>query len=182
MSFVCPWWLGPVLAGSWRRWLQDPAALLAPFVREGMTVLEPGPGMGFFSLELARLVGDWGRVVCVDLQPRMLSGLRRRAEAAGLGRRIEARLAEPGDMGLEDLSAQVDFILAFAVVHELPDAGVFFKEMRAALKPGGRLLLAEPRIEVGLGRFEETIRIAAGTGFVRREGPKVWGGRAAVLL
>jgi len=56
---VCPWWLGYFLASPVRRWLmrEDPAQILAPYVREGMTVLEPGPGMGFFTLELAMRVG-----------------------------------------------------------------------------------------------------------------------------
>src|ERR1022692_3696772 len=56
-----------------------PAKILAPYVCEGMTVLEPGPGMGFFTLELARRVGASGRVVAVDIQPRMLDRLKRPA-------------------------------------------------------------------------------------------------------
>ena len=47
---VCPWWLGYLLASPMRRWLEDPVDILAPYVHEGMTVLEPGPGMGFFTL------------------------------------------------------------------------------------------------------------------------------------
>jgi len=91
-----------------------------------MTVVEPGPGMGFFTLELARLVGPSGRVIAVDVQPKMLAELRRRAAKAGVLDRIEARQG-PGDrMGLNDLNGQADFALAFAVVHELPSAGKFF--------------------------------------------------------
>jgi hypothetical protein len=55
---VCPWWLGYLLASPMRRWLENPTKLLAPYVQQGMTVLEPGPGMGFFTLEPARLVGQ----------------------------------------------------------------------------------------------------------------------------
>ena len=57
---VCPWWVGYILASPIRKLTHDPAGILAPFVRAGMTVLEPGPGMGFFTLELARLVGPTG--------------------------------------------------------------------------------------------------------------------------
>ena len=82
---VCPWWLGSLLASPVRRWMQgDPVEILKPFVREGMTVLEPGPGMGFFTIPLARLVGASGRVVAVDLQPKMIAGLKRRAAKAYL--------------------------------------------------------------------------------------------------
>jgi ubiquinone/menaquinone biosynthesis C-methylase UbiE len=119
---VCPWWLGYLLASPLRRLLQDPARILAPHVREGMIVLEPGPGMGFFTLELARRVGPRGRVVAVELQPRMLAGLGRRAARAGLLSRIELRQARPEAMGIEDLAGRVDLVLAFAVVHEFPDA------------------------------------------------------------
>ncbi len=56
---VCPWWLGYFLASPIRRLWQNPAQILRPYVREGMTVLEPGPGMVFFTLELARLVGPF---------------------------------------------------------------------------------------------------------------------------
>ena len=76
---VCPWRIGYLLASPLRRLLHDPAKILAPYVREGMTVLEPGPGMGFFTLELARRVGASGRVVAVDIQPRMLDRLKRPA-------------------------------------------------------------------------------------------------------
>jgi len=72
---VCPWWIGYLLASPLRRLQCDPAALLAPYVREGVAVLEPGPGMGFFTLELARRVGPTGRVIAVDIQPRMIDGL-----------------------------------------------------------------------------------------------------------
>jgi len=90
---VCPWWLGYLLASPLRRILIPPAKVLAGHVRPGMTVLEPGPGMGFFTLELARLVGGSGRVIAVDIQPRMLDGLRRRAAKAGVLDRVYARLA-----------------------------------------------------------------------------------------
>jgi SAM-dependent methyltransferase len=141
---ICPWWLGYLLASPVRRLMYDPAKVLAPYVREGMTVLEPGPGMGFFTLELARRVGPSGRVVAVDVQSRMVEGLKRRAARAGLLERVDARLAARDSMGVTDLAGTVDFALAFALVHELPAADPFFIEVAEALKPGACLLLAEP--------------------------------------
>jgi SAM-dependent methyltransferase len=81
---ICPWWAGYILASPMRKLAQNPARLLEPFVHTGTTVLEPGPGMGFFTLELARLVGPEGRVIAVDVQPHMIASLRRRAERARL--------------------------------------------------------------------------------------------------
>jgi SAM-dependent methyltransferase len=150
-------------------------------VRDGMTVLEPGPGMGFFTLEIARRVGPRGRVVAVDIQPRMLSTLRRRAARAGVADRIEARAARPETLGIADLAGKVDLVLAFALVHELPDAGRFFSEIRASLAPGGTVLVAEPRGHVKPAEFEESLVAAARAGLQRKPGPNVWRSLTAVL-
>src|SRR5512141_1199013 len=100
---VCPWWIGYFLASPLRRLVHSPATILRPFVSEGMTVVAPRPAMGFFTMELARLVGRRGRVVAIDVQPKMLLELQRRARKAGLLDRIDTRQG-PGDvMGLDDL-------------------------------------------------------------------------------
>lgn len=178
---VCPWWMGYLLANPLRRLQHDPAGLLAPYVGEGMIVLEPGPGMGFFTLELARRVGAAGRVVAVDIQPRMLAALRRRAGKAGLSGRIETRQAIPDSLGIDDLAGSVDFVLAFAVVHEMPDAGAFFAEVARALKPGGALLVAEPAGHVGAAAFEAELRAAAASGFSVADRPAIRRSTAALL-
>ncbi len=162
---VCPWWLGYVLASPVRRLFQSPAKLLAPHVCAEMTVLEPGPGMGFFTLELARLVGPAGRVIAVDVQPRMLDGLRRRAAKAGVVDRLDARLAPANSLGLDDLAGCVDFTLAAAVVHELPDAAQFFREVAHVSKPGARLLFVEPAGHVTASHFEAEVQAACEAGF-----------------
>jgi len=179
---VCPWWLGALLASPIRKLVQDPARILAPHVREGMTVLEPGPGMGFFTLELARRVGKGGRVVAVDLQPRMLAGLRRRAGRAGLASRIETRQGTEASLGVEDLSGKVDLVVAFAMVHEMPDPARFFAEARRALAPGGKVFLAEPAGHVSRAEFEALLQVAAGAGFRSEPGPAVWRSLTAVLV
>ena len=112
---VCPWWFGYLLLGPIRRLRHDPSTILAPYVREGMTVLEPGPEMGFFTLELARRVGPTGRVIAVDVQPKMIERLKRRAANGNLAERIDARVTRADSMGLDILDS-IDFILAFAAV------------------------------------------------------------------
>ncbi|MEW6719257.1 MAG: methyltransferase domain-containing protein [Thermodesulfobacteriota bacterium] len=178
---LCPWWLGYYLACPARRLVQDPASILRSFVTEGMVVFEPGPGMGFFTLELARRVGPEGKVVAVDVQPGMLEGLHSRAEKAGLLGRIDARLGRGDGMGIEDLKGRVDFVLAFAVVHELPDAARFFAEAYDAMKPGGRLLLAEPAFHVSKREFAATLETAQEQGLPTDSLPAIRWSRAAVL-
>ena len=178
---VCPWWVGYLLASPVRRLLHDPAGILAPHVREGMTVLEPGPGMGFFTLELARRVGPKGRVVAIDVQPRMLAGLRRRAARAGLASRIETRQARSDSLGVGDLAGKVDLVVAFAVVHELPDADRFFAEVRPTLAPGATVLVAEPAGHVRARDFEESMAAAARAGLLHRPGPAIRRSLTALL-
>lgn len=178
---VCPWWLGYWLLCPVRGWLQKPGEILAPYVRRGMTVLEPGPGMGFFTLELAERVGPSGRVVCVDVQQQMLERLRRRASKSGVLERLELRLAPTESMGIADLEGLVDFVLAFAVVHEFPDARKFFEETATVLKTNATMLLAEPRGHVNTQRFESELQTAQLCGFTVEARPMIRRSHAAVL-
>ena len=177
---VCPWWLGYTLIIPLRRLQYDPARLLAPYVGAGMTVLEPGPGMGFFTLELARLVGPTGRVVAVDVQPKMLARLKRRAAKAGLLSRLDVRVAKPDSLGVDDIT-EADFALAFAMVHEMPAPGAFFTELAHALKPGASVLFAEPKGHVKPGEFEEELQAAARAGFAIADRPSIKTVYAALL-
>lgn len=179
---VCPWWVGYILASPLRRWISEsPEFLLAPYLRPGMTVLEPGPGMGFFTLPMARLVGPAGRVIAVDIQPKMLASLNRRARKAGLQGRIETRPAQPDSMRLKDLRGAVDFALAFAMVHEVPSPAGFFAETAAALRPGGLLLFAEPAGHVSPEAFEDELKAAQLAGFAEISRPLVRRSHAALL-
>jgi SAM-dependent methyltransferase len=146
-----------------------------------MLVLEPGCGMGFFTLDLARLVGPTGRVVAVDLQERMLAGLRRRARRAGLLDRIEARLAQPDRLGISDLAGQIDVAFALHVVHEVPDAASFFREIAATLKPDGRVVFVEPRGHVSEEAFAASLAAAETAGLLVVERPRIRHDPAALL-
>lgn len=178
---VCPVWVGRLLASPLRRLFEDPRALLAPHVRPGMTVLDLGCAMGFFSLPLARMVGPTGRVVCVDLQERMLEGLRRRARRAGLDGIIETRACRDTSLGLDDLAGAGDVALAFHVVHETPDSRRFLAEARDALRPGGRLILAEPKGHVDEHDRAATFELARLVGFRRVQELTLRSSEAALL-
>ena len=65
---ICPTWVGYLLLSPLRKLLENPDKILRCFIREGMTVLEPGCDMGYFTLPVARMVGPRGKVVAVDLQ------------------------------------------------------------------------------------------------------------------
>ena len=162
---VCPWWLGYLLISPLRKLLQNPEKIIAPLVHEGMTVVEIGPGMGFFTLELAKKVAASGRVIAIDIQPKMLEQLEQRAEKAGVRQRIEPRLASSDSLGMTDLAEVVDLVFAYAVVHELPDDRAFFREAFGVLKRNAVLFLAEPGRHVSEECFNAELQKARMEGF-----------------
>ena len=179
---VCPHWMGYLLICPLRRIAQNPERILTTFVTSGMTILEIGPGMGFFTLPLARMVGPGGKIICVDVQQKMLQSLRERAVKEGLADRILTRVCEPTTLGVGDLSRKIDFVLAYAVAHEVPDVGRLFAEVAATLKPGARCLVAEPRMHVSARAFERTIAAAVQQGLRLIARPKIARSRAALLV
>jgi len=127
------------------------------------------------------MVGAQGRVVAVEVQPRMLSVLGRRARKAGLSDRIDLRQAGAEGLGVEDLSGEVDFAAALHVVHEVPDQASFFTEVWKALKPGGKLLVVEPKGHVSQDQFEQSVAAAEKIGFEPQALSSKLRGRGALL-
>jgi SAM-dependent methyltransferase len=124
---------------------EDPdAALDAIRIVRGSTVADVGAGSGYMTVRLSRRVGPAGKVYATDLQPEMLTLLRRRL--------LRERIAnvEPVLGGVDDPrlpSASVDLILMVDVYHEFSEPQMMLRRMRAALTPGGRLVLLEYRKE-----------------------------------
>ena len=177
---VCPVWVGKILANPLREVFQNPYKLLSPYVKEGMRVLDLGCGMGFFSLPMAKMVGKSGRVICVDLQQGMIDELKKRASKAGLADSIEVRVCSKDSLKINDIVGDIDFALAFAVVHEVPDGKIFFEQVQKTLKSGAKVLLAEPRFQVSEKKFAEEVLTAAQSNFQVLGNVKVKG-RAALL-
>lgn len=177
-SRVCPVELAGSLDNRFRAFFQNPRRILLPYIREGMTVLDAGCGPGFFSVEMARLVGPSGVVYACDLQEGMLARLRGKVEGTALASRIVLHKCSPSRIGL---SAPVDFALAFYMLHELPDQGVFFSEVLSLLRPGGRLLVVEPPLHVSKASFSSSIGLALDAGFSSLSCPGVAFSRTALL-
>lgn len=178
---VCPWWLGYFHLGPIRRWLQNPEKILSPYVKPGMKLLDIGPGMGFFTLEMANFVGPEGQVIAIDLQPKMISALERRAKRAGLSERIDARICGAGSLGADDLAGSVDFAFGFYVVHEVPDVPGFMKQVHTLLIQAGKFLMVEPANHISHEDFELNIGTACGVGFSVADRPEIRKSRAVLF-
>ena len=137
-----------------------------------------GPGMGYFTIPLAKLVGDKGKVIAADLQVQMLEGIRRRAEKAGVESRIILHQSKPDEIGVNE---PVDFCLAFWMVHEVPDRARFIKEIANILKKGGLFLFVEPKVHVSKKSFNATLEIAKAAGLSVVEHPRIFFSYAALV-
>jgi len=175
---ICPWWLAYTFDNPLRSWLHNPRKILGPYLRAGMTAVDLGCGMGFFSRGMAKIVGDGGRVISVDLQQKMLDILLKRAHQDGVAHRILLHRAVQGDIGVTE---EADLVLAFWMAHEVEDELTFFKQVFAILKPSGTFLVAEPRIHVSRVRFEELLSLAREAGFLVSDFPRIGFSRAAAL-
>lgn len=175
---VCPWWLSFFVGNSLRRFVHNPDMILADLIQDGQTAIDIGCGPGFFSIAMARLVGEEGRVIAADVQTKMLDYVRQRAERAGLSSRIHLHKCREDELGIEE---GVDFALAFYVVHEIPDVKNFFKQIVGMLKPGATFLLTEPKLHVSDSHFEEIVQQACAAGLKPVSEPGVKGSRTMLF-
>ena len=175
---VCPWWVIHAFDNPVRRLFQKPETILQGLVRPGDVCLDVGCGYGYFTIPMARIVGSSGSVVAADLQPEMLAGVKRRAESSGV--LAQVRLHKAGSSGLQFENA-FDFVLAFWMVHEVPDQEALLKEIRVSLRPDGRFFMVEPRGHVSKESFARTVGLALQAGFTLAAEPRVSFSRAVLL-
>src|SRR5687768_7209935 len=113
-------------------------------VQRGSTVADLGAGSGYFTVRLARAVGNEGKVYAVDIQPGMLTLLQQAVTRQRLTNVIPV-LGAPDDPRLP--AESLDLVLMVDVYHELAAPQVTLGHLKRALKPGGRLVLLEYRAE-----------------------------------
>jgi ubiquinone/menaquinone biosynthesis C-methylase UbiE len=176
---VCPWWLAYTFDNPIRRILHPPEKVLGGLVHQGGTALDIGCGMGHFTMGMARMVGNHGRVIAVDIQEQMLERVRRRAGHQGLTERI---ILHKGHVEGLEMKGQVDFALAFWMVHEVPDQLAFFKAVKDLLNPDGRFLVAEPKIHTSEADMDRSLKVASQAGLTVSANPGISFSRTALLI
>jgi ubiquinone/menaquinone biosynthesis C-methylase UbiE len=177
-SCVCPWWLMKFFDHRVRGLFQPTAPVVGSLVAPGNLCLDMGCGMGYFTVPMALLAGPTGHVTAVDLQSKMLEGAAQRAKREGLVDRISLRLATDSDWVVPE---RYDFILAFWMLHEVPDRKGLLETFRKVLKVSGRFLLVEPKLHVSEPAWEESMALADGVGFHLRQMRPVKFSRAALM-
>jgi ubiquinone/menaquinone biosynthesis C-methylase UbiE len=175
---VCPVERAGALDLSLRRLVQNPTKILSPYLNKGDKVLDFGCGPGFFTFDIARLVGESGLVFAADLQTGMLEIVEKKIIAGNLQNRIQTHKCGETTIGL---TSNVDFILAFYMIHELPDQDRTFKEFKQILNPEGKVLIIEPDFHVTKNDFENMLFRLNKSGFKIIKRPKFFLSRSVLL-
>ncbi|HUI29574.1 MAG TPA: class I SAM-dependent methyltransferase [Candidatus Acidoferrales bacterium] len=175
---VCPVENAGTLDNKIRKFLQNPRKILKPYVRSGMTVLDVGCGPGVFSIEMAEMVGPSGNVVAADLQEGMLQLLKEKIKGTPLEKIVEPYKCEASRIGL---TRKVDFVLAFYMVHEVPDKRSFFKEIRTILRDNEAMLIVEPNFHVSKKAFGEMLDSLVDLRFEVIERPRFFFSRSVLV-
>jgi ubiquinone/menaquinone biosynthesis C-methylase UbiE len=175
---VCPWYCCFTFDNIFRRLVQNPEKILMGIVKPGMTVLDVGPGQGYFAIPMAKMVGPEGKILALDIQEKMLQRLKKRAIKNHVEERIECRLVSDSHWGV---NGEVDFALSFWMVHEVPNQQEFIESIFKALKDKGKYLMAEPNFHVSKRMMERTIALAKDVGFKTITRPKIFFSNSILL-
>jgi ubiquinone/menaquinone biosynthesis C-methylase UbiE len=145
--------IAQVMSHFGANWLERPerekeehtSRLLPPLkIKPGDAVVDMGAGSGYYTFRLADLVGPKGKVYAVDIQPEMLAIIRSRMNNKGIKNIQLVRGAET-DPKLP--ASAIDLILLVDVYHEFSHPYEMTEAMVKSLKPGGRLVFVEFRLE-----------------------------------
>lgn len=177
-THTCPWWMAYSFDNPLRKLIHKPDKLFAPYVKPGMSVADIGCGMGYFSIGLARIVGESGKVYSVDIQKKMLDILLKRARQKNINHLIQPRLAAADHLNIDE---QLDFVLASWMVHETDNINRFFSQVYDILKPNGLFFMTEPKMHVSHKQFEEEIKSALEASFTVADNPSVTFSHSVVL-
>ncbi len=175
---VCPHKFAFMLDNWLRRIVQNPKRIVGEYLKAGDHVLDVGCGPGYFSIEMAKLVGESGKVIAADLQPQMLERVEKKAGKHKVQQRMEFHQCHATGIGLKK---KVDFILAFYMIHETGDSKAFLAEMKQLLNPGGKILIVEPKMHVTRELFESILDEAKEAGLKVAAFPEKKGGRSVLL-
>ncbi len=161
-----------------RRWLHDPEKILGKHVKKGMKVLDMGCGPGLYSVAMAEMVGETGKVIAADIQKEMLDILKNKLENTDLESRIKLVESKKNNINVGE---KVDFALVFYVVHEINNPEKFLKQIKKTLKKNSKVLIIEPKFRVSSKEFQKTIDLGKKIGLKIKERPRVFFSRSALF-
>jgi ubiquinone/menaquinone biosynthesis C-methylase UbiE len=166
-KFPIPEFLASVIDNPLRRRFQPPdETAIRHGIEPGMTVLEVGPGNGRYTLAAARRVGEKGKLVTIDIEPKMIERVERLALVENV-KNIEARVADVYHLPFDD--GTFDVIYMITVIGEIPDPDKAMKEFYRVLSAMGSLVFSELLPDPDYPLAETLIRKAESAGFQLRD-------------
>jgi ubiquinone/menaquinone biosynthesis C-methylase UbiE len=166
-KFPIPEFLAGVIDNPLRRRMQPPDEMpLRHGIEPGMRVLEVGPGNGRYTVATARRLGEAGRVIAVDIQPKMVKRVRSRIEAEGIAN-VEVRVADVYDLPFDNGTFDAAYMIA--VIGEIPDLDQAMGEFQRVLRPGGTLAFSELLLDPDYTLASTLVRRARAAGFRLRD-------------
>ncbi len=157
-KFPMPQFLANFIDNPLRRKIQPPEEMpLRHGIEPGMTVLEVGPGNGRYTVETARRVGSTGKVIAIDIEPKMIERVMQRARAEGVTQ-IEAKVANMYNLPFED--GTFDAVYLITVISEIPEPERALREFYRVLSPAGTLAFSEMLTDPDYPLARTLIRLA----------------------
>ena len=121
-------------------WQKPEAVLKALNLQAGQVIVDIGAGSGYFTLRLARAVGEKGRVFAVDVEEGMVAHLQQRLSKENI-KNVHAMKVPPHDPLLIDGSLDLAFVCD--VYHHIEERDGYLRKLRKALKPDGRVVIVD---------------------------------------
>ena len=137
-------------------------------MKKGDKILDLGPGMGYFTFPIGRMVGKHGIVYAADIQNQMLLHIEKRI--------IKEKWKNIRTYLIKDkirINEKVDFVLMFWMLHEIKNIEIVIDNLKEILNQNGKILIVEPIIHVTKKDFTNEIDIMIKNGFKIIKYPKI---------
>jgi len=142
-GMVCPLRVAGLLDSKIRKFFHNPNKILKPYITKNITALDIGCGPGVFSIEIAKLLEGSGKVISVDMQEGMLDIIRQKIKGKPVEKTIVLHKCTQESINIKE---NVDFVLMFYMVHEVPNKENLFNEVLPLIKNNGLIMVVEPGI------------------------------------
>ncbi len=159
---VCPMHMAGLLDNWVRRLIHNPKKILKGLIDKNQAVLDLGCGPGTFTIDIAKIVGNNGKVFAADIQKGMLDLVGKKAKKHKVHDQVILHQCSPENLGL---TKPVDFTLAFYMLHESGDSKFLLRQIWNILKSGGTFLLVEPKMHIKKKVYIQAIKNAKNIGF-----------------
>ena len=160
-QFPIPSFFTPLIDNPVRRKIQSPKVITEWMgVKDGMVILEIGPGSGTFTFEVAEQIGDDGRIYAIDIQESIVKALDEKVEEMGI-HNVDVKQASAYELPF--LDRYFDRVFMVTVLGEIPEKRRTLSEIKRVLKDNGLLAIGEflpdpdyPRRKTVIGWCQES--------------------------